>query len=400
MAVALPAESARSVQSAAEPLSAVAYVRRSLVVAAALTQVGIIWDIAWHRSIGRDTFWSPPHMVEYAAAIIVGLSCGWLVLRTTFAGTAAARGAMVGFWGFRGPMGAWVCIWGTFAMLVSAPFDNWWHNAYGLDVKIVSPPHMVLAAGMVAIVIGAMLMTLAEQNRTAAAHTDTGAARWGYAFTAGLVILSLATASFEYTGFANLWRGPNFYKVSAALFPFALAFIARTGKLRWPATAAAAVFMLVSLSLSWTLQLVPATPKLAPIENPVTHLVAAPFPILLVVPALAFDLLYQRWGERGDWRLSALLGVAFVATFVAASWPAAAFFLSPLARNPFFLADQWDYSARLGAWRYEYWGSIRWNSADRSVPPIGMGFFVAALVGAVSARLGLALGNWMREVRR
>ena len=29
-------------------------------------------------------------------------------------------------------------------MIVSAPFDNWWHNAYGLDVRIISHPHMVL----------------------------------------------------------------------------------------------------------------------------------------------------------------------------------------------------------------------------------------------------------------
>src|SRR6185503_5907357 len=62
-----------------------------------------------------------------------------------------------------------------FAMLVSAPFDNWWHNAYGLDVQIVSPPHMVLAAGMVAIVIGALLMTLAEQNRRGADRHRRGA---------------------------------------------------------------------------------------------------------------------------------------------------------------------------------------------------------------------------------
>jgi len=32
-------------------------------------------------------------------------------------------------------------------MLTSAPFDNWWHNAYGLDVKIVSLPHSILALG-------------------------------------------------------------------------------------------------------------------------------------------------------------------------------------------------------------------------------------------------------------
>ncbi len=30
-------------------------------LAALLTMVGILWDISWHRSIGRDTLLSPPH---------------------------------------------------------------------------------------------------------------------------------------------------------------------------------------------------------------------------------------------------------------------------------------------------------------------------------------------------
>ena len=126
--------------------------------------VGGMWDISWHRSIGRDSFWTPAHMAIYLGGIVAGLTCGWLVLRTTFAGDAQARGAGVSFWGFRGPLGAWVCIWGAFAMLVSAPFDDWWHNAYGLDVEILSPPHLVLSAGIFGIGLGAMLMALAHQN--------------------------------------------------------------------------------------------------------------------------------------------------------------------------------------------------------------------------------------------
>ena len=58
-------------------------------------------------------------------------------------------------WGFYGPLGAFITAWGGVAMLVSAPFDDWWHNAYGLDVKILSPPHTVLAAGIIAIELGA-----------------------------------------------------------------------------------------------------------------------------------------------------------------------------------------------------------------------------------------------------
>ena len=50
-------------------------------------------------------------------------------------------------------------------MIASAPFDDWWHNAYGLDVKIISPPHMVLAAGMIGIQLGTMLLAVSWANR-------------------------------------------------------------------------------------------------------------------------------------------------------------------------------------------------------------------------------------------
>jgi hypothetical protein len=54
-------------------------------------------------------------------------------------------------------------------MLTSAPFDNWWHNAYGLDVKIVSPPHTLLILGIRAVSVGMMFLILAAMNRAASA---------------------------------------------------------------------------------------------------------------------------------------------------------------------------------------------------------------------------------------
>src|SRR5947208_13249635 len=119
----------------------------AVLVAATSAVVGVIWDISWHRTIGRDTFWTPAHLAIYLGGVLAGASCGWLVLKTTFAGTPEERAAGVSVWGFRGPLGAWVCIWGAIAMIASAPFDNWWHNAYGLDVKILSPPHTNLPRG-------------------------------------------------------------------------------------------------------------------------------------------------------------------------------------------------------------------------------------------------------------
>ena len=53
-------------------------------------------------------------------------------------------------------------------MLASAPFDNWWHNAYGLDVKIFSPPHVVLDGGVLAIQVGALLLAASLNGGTLA----------------------------------------------------------------------------------------------------------------------------------------------------------------------------------------------------------------------------------------
>src|SRR5437660_11220534 len=91
--------------------------------AATCVMVGIYWDISWHMSIGRDSFWTPAHLLIQTGGLIAGISSGYVALRTTFAGTDAEKNAAVSFWGFRAPLGAWICIWGCGAMLTSAPFD-------------------------------------------------------------------------------------------------------------------------------------------------------------------------------------------------------------------------------------------------------------------------------------
>src|SRR5690242_2152087 len=102
--------------------------------------VGSYWDISWHRSIGRDSFWTAPHLAMYACGVLAGISSAYLIFTSTFGG-APLRQVGVRIWGLRGPLGAFISAWGGVAMLASAPFDNWWHNAYGLDVRIISPPH-------------------------------------------------------------------------------------------------------------------------------------------------------------------------------------------------------------------------------------------------------------------
>src|SRR6202171_2704690 len=80
----------------------------SSAIAVTSTSVGLYWDISWHMSIGRDTFWTPAHLGIHFGAIVAGLSSAFLILSRTFGKDQSRRGASVKLWGFYGPLGAFV----------------------------------------------------------------------------------------------------------------------------------------------------------------------------------------------------------------------------------------------------------------------------------------------------
>lgn len=363
-------------------------------VAAVCVLAGVYWDISWHMSIGRDSFWTPAHLLIQAGGLIAGFGSGYVALKTTFAGTEEEKAGAVSFWGFRAPLGAWICIWGCLAMLTSAPFDNWWHDAYGLDVKIISPPHTLLALGIFAIVIGALLLTLAEQNRADGERRRRMA--WLLAGVAGLFVTNYAIFLIEYCERRNMHSG-WFYGLMSFVFPFGLATMARAIKLKWAATATAAGYTLFALALMWTIGLFPATPKLGPIYQHITHMVTPGFPLLIIAPAILIDLAMHRFdGRLADWKLAAIIGAAFVLGFVAAQWPFAAFLMTPAARGRLFNPQN-----------YVYWmGPAYEATQDRFEPapagawPFGIHLMIAFALATVMSFIGLSRGAWMRRVRR
>ena len=367
----------------------------TVLFGATCVMVGVYWDISWHMSIGRDSFWTPAHLLIQAGGLIAGLSSGYVALHTTFRGTDAERAATVNFWGFRAPLGAWICIWGCGAMLTSAPFDNWWHNAYGLDVRIISPPHAVLALGIFAICVGAMLLTLAQQNRADEALRQRLA--WVLAGAGGLFIMNFALFLTEYSE-RRMMHSAFFYQVTAAVFPFALTAMSRAIKLRWPATAAAAAYTALMLLLMWIIQLFPATPKLGPIYQHITHMVTLSFPLLVIAPAIAIDLVLRRVGHRWNtYQLAPVVGVVFVLAFVAAQWPFATFLVTnPLARGWFFNADNFVY------WMSPSYESLthRFDPPPAGASPFVVQLLIAVAIASVSAALGLVRGRWMTRVQR
>ena len=361
-----------------------------MVLATTSATIGLIWDVSWHRSVGRDSFWTAAHMAIYLAAVLSAGAGGWLVLRTSFS-QRGDKSAAVGFWGLLGPLGAWLCIWGALAMLTSAPFDNWWHAAYGLDVKVLSPPHVLLGLGLKAIKVGALLLVASLQNRLGPATSKQLA--WAYVYLAGMLVGGTTVDGVQQTGLPNQWHNATFYQVAAASFPTALAATARSARMRWPATFAAAVYMGITLIMTWSLPLFPATPRLAPVYNPITRMVAPPFPLVLVAPALGIDVLQRKFGRGRDGLLSAAGGVAFVMLMLAVHWPFGSFLLSPHARNPVFAADQWGYNDVHDASRHEFWGV---DSDPVTLPALA----IAALIAAVTIRIGLWMGDWLSRVKR
>jgi hypothetical protein len=361
--------------------------------------VGILWDISWHRTIGRDTFWTPAHMAIYAGGLLGGLTCGWLVIRATFFATAQEQACCVRLWGCRGPLGAWVTIWGALAMVTSAPFDNWWHNAYGVDVKILSPPHTVLALGMWATVLGALMLLLREQNLAEPGRPEPG--RRLFLYASGLLVVMASVFLIE-RSWPNQQHSAGFYEISAATFPVYLLGMARASKFRWGATLIALVYMAVIALMAWVLPLFPGHPRLGPIRNPVTHFVPLPFPLLLVVPGIGIDIV-RGWlghdrGWRRDWVLVLCAGSVFFALFLATQWLFSAFLISPSAQNWFFAADRhWGYREGPGDWHLKFWSQL---NPDTN-PPLTMKAAGKSLLLALAAsRVGLWLGNWMARVRR
>lgn len=368
------------------------------------SSIGGAWDVSWHRSIGRDTFWTPAHMAIYACGVIAAVICGYLIFATTFGWAtetkaAEMKAASMSVLGFRAPLGAFIAAWGGIAMLTSAPFDNWWHAAYGLDVKIVSPPHTLLILGIRGVAVGVLFLILAAMNRAIADGAQTGERSFKtlqrlFLYVGGLMVSGQMFFLMEYTWDVSL-HSISAYIAMAIGLPLLLALLSQASRFRWAATSTAAVYTIFALSEILILPLFPAQPKLGPVFYPVTHLVPAKFPILILVPALALDLLWHRTMTWKAWKVALASGFIFIAMLTVVEWRFATFLLSKASENRFFGTIYFDYNSRPD-------GVDRLRQFFR--PSYGFelyfGLLRAAVYASIGTWIGLLFGRWMRSVQR
>ena len=383
----------RTASQVSESVASVPWYIWSCLIAVVSSVIGSAWDISWHESIGRDTFWTTPHLLVQLCGIVSGITCGYLILATTFRPDSLLRAHSVSMWGFRGPLGAFICAWGGVAMITSAPFDNWWHAAYGLDVKILSPPHVLLALGMIAIRFGTLTMILSEMNRADGIYR-VRLERLLYFTFIFLMGMSVGIAQ-EYT-FRVFMHGATFYFVIALIAPIWLAAIAAATKHPWAATIATAAYTGVHLAFTWGFPLFPAEPKLGPVYQKITHLIPPDFPTLLIVGAIVFDLVRRRTGSWNRWAQDGVLGAAFLVSFVAVQWPFADFLMSPASRNWIFATNNFPYfiSPRSALVRNVF------IPTEGSPAAFWMRMGLALIAAIIMTDLGFRWGEWMRRIRR
>lgn len=133
----LPEQSVRNLALALVALSAV------------LGVFGGTWDAAWHVTLKRETFWTPPHLLLYSGTAIalfgslLGLAVPWLRSRALWIVEPGFAIAAIG----------------ASVVIGAAPLDDFWHRTFGRDVDVWSFPHLVAIGGGVGINLGAALAT-------------------------------------------------------------------------------------------------------------------------------------------------------------------------------------------------------------------------------------------------
>ena len=369
-------------------------------ISSLLTIIGILWDISWHRSIGRDKFLTPPHILIYLGAIFAGLFSGIQVIWNSLRPTAESKASLIRVWGiFYSSLGALFCIWGAIAMLTSAPFDDWWHNAYGLDVRILSPPHTLLALGIMFLSLGACVSLCKyinlRQDGGKAAAGQPALLQFLFVICASSLFCEALTLCSSFLE-ARHMRGILFYMVSALVCLLLLPALGRGLRMKWGMMTIALGYFLIAGAANWIVQLFPAEPKLGPILTHTTHFQPAQFPVLFFIPAAMMDLVMQHWkGKEGS--RSLFLSIIFILVLLAVQYPFSGFLVeSPAARNWFFGSGSWYY-ALAPDWPYRY----RFRETDVAgtfVMLAGLG--IAIVIGWGAARIGLRWGRWMQRIQR
>jgi hypothetical protein len=261
------------------------------------------WDIAEHAKGAVDRFWYPPHYGIYFGILVAALvPLAGLILLLRAPGLPYEK--------LRANPALVMMIVANGLSFMGAPFDAWWHETFGLDLTIWSPPHLHLLFGTVLAALACAVYFLDDAPADAPLQPMRSIAgrQTVLILTLMCALLIAAFLFLEYEGGLQSrdvrarprWSYPLFWPCFALLGITLCTSLTRTIGM---ATAVTALYLLVRL-LSLGVDR-------AILDFEGFH--AYP----LVVPALAFDLALvygRRWVRSRRWLVLLLAGL--VATVV------------------------------------------------------------------------------------
>lgn len=138
-----------------------------MLILALQAELGLAWDRNWHDLVGRNEFFTPPHIMLYSGIAVSGLIALFVVLIDTYRYYKKKPGVddhstVSIFRFFHAPLGYVIVGFGALIDLVAAPFDNYWHLLYGLDVTLWSPFHLMGAVGGIIVGLGIAFVFASE----------------------------------------------------------------------------------------------------------------------------------------------------------------------------------------------------------------------------------------------
>ena len=347
--------------------------------------IGWNWDIAWHRTIGRDTVWTPPHVAVYSAVAVAFLYNAALVLSYTFGRLRGTPGIRV-LW-FVGPAATFITLWSILLQGTGFLFDSWWHDVYGLDVVLFSPPHYALTIAIALFHFAQFAVVASYFNATEPVlrKVETGLLLLLWSFYIGHCQIM------DYNWGPWQVRSVLYMATSALFIPFGLVMISEYLR-SWTAGAKAALLYFGwNIVLMQIFQAFPASPQYAPVYHDIDFMLPPPFPLMLFLPALAVGFVLYRLRIGAPVLKYLLGGAAFVAVFTAANWGTSALQLS-----------EWGDNSIVAGHYPSYVFHPSWKDVTPLAPDLlTLGTAVASvLLAAVSIWAGVVVGGWLRRVVR
>jgi len=138
-----------------------------MLILALQAELGLAWDRNWHDLVGRNEFFTPPHIMLYSGIAGSGLIALFVVLVDTYRYYKKKPGVddnstvrILHF--FHAPLGYIILGFGALIDLLAAPLDNYWHILYGIDVTLWSPFHLMGTVGGIVVGLGIAFVFASE----------------------------------------------------------------------------------------------------------------------------------------------------------------------------------------------------------------------------------------------